>query len=92
MDPVTVPAVMSAGMSALAGTVVFLFLRLEKVRQEQRADAQASLAALQAEHAKRLDDKDRSTAALLAQNDRLHSSLERMSDLVETTIGRKTPQ
>lgn len=85
MDAITVPALLSGGMSVLASVAVFLFLRLEKSKNDYITD-------LKAEHSKRIEDKDRATAALLAQNDRLHSSLERMADIVEShQTGMRTP-
>lgn len=82
MDPTPI-ALLSGAVASLSGVAVFLFLRLEKAKNDYVTD-------LKAEHAKRLEDKDKATAALLAQTDRMHSQLDRMADLLETT-GKKIP-
>lgn len=83
MDPTPI-ALLSGAVASLSGVAVFLFLRYEKATKDYVAD-------LKAEHGKRIEDKDKATAALLAQTDRMHSQLDRMADLLETTSGKRTP-
>lgn len=82
MDPITVPALLSGAVTALSGTAVFLFLRLEKAKETYIAD-------LKAEHAARLADKDKATAAILEQSNRAHDLVDRLTDVFETMSGRK---
>lgn len=42
------------------------------------------------ERAKRLDDKDKATEVLLERNDRVHSTLDRVADVLQAN-GMKTP-
>lgn len=81
MDPTPI-ALLSGAVASLSGVSVFLFLRLEKAKSDYIAD-------LKAEHAARLADKDKATTAVLAQSDRAHNLVDRLTDIFETQSGRK---
>lgn len=85
MDATAIPQSLLAGACAtLSGVIVFLFLRLEKAKNDYVVD-------LKAEHAARLADKDKATSAILEQSNRAHNLVDRMADIFEQTTGRKIP-
>lgn len=81
------------GALGVAGSVIaFLFYRIEKANGKLETASANYITDLKAEHAQRLSDKDKATTALLTQNDKLHLSLERVSDILEMrTSGKKIP-
>lgn len=94
MDPNAAAALAEKGILGILllvamGTVVFLFLRLEKKQQEKDAAAAAYIADLKAEHAARLADKDKAGAAVLEQSNRAHNLVDRLTDVFEAMTGKK---
>jgi hypothetical protein len=83
MDPTPI-ALLSGAVASLSGVSVFLFLRLEKAKSDYIAD-------LKAEHAQRIADKDKATAAILEQSNRAHNLIDRMTDIFETQTGKRIP-
>jgi hypothetical protein len=88
MDPTPI-ALLSGAVASLSGVSVFLFLRLEKANEKKDQAQAAYVADLKAEHSQRIADKDKSTAAILAQSDRAHNLVERLTDVFEATSGKK---
>ena len=70
---------------------MFLFLRLEKANEKKEQIQAAYVADLKAEHAQRLVDKDKATAAILEQSNRAHNLIDRMTDIFETQTGKRIP-
>lgn len=83
MDPTPI-ALLSGAVASLSGVAVFLFLRYEKATKDYIAD-------LKAEHAQRIADKDKATAAILEQSNRAHNLVDRLTDVFETMTGKRIP-